>query len=74
MESHDPRGHMLETFWNLEKILMSVKGLDDCEMPTRSTFEPTQNTTLGWSGPKDQQNKTDHLHLVLSSFIAFRGP
>ena len=46
MESHDPRGHMLETFWNLEKILMSVKGLDDCEMPARSTFEPTQNTTL----------------------------
>ena len=37
-------------FLDQERILMSVKGLDDCEMPTRRAVKP---------GPKDQQNKTD---------------
>ena len=29
------------------------------ETCTRNDFEPTRSNTPGWSGPKDQQNKTD---------------
>ena len=42
-------------------------------MRTRSTLEPTQGTALGWSGTKDQQNKTGYMYLVLCNFIALRG-
>ena len=37
----------------------SVEMLDICEMCTRNDFEPTRSNTPGWSGPKDQQNRTD---------------
>ena len=37
-------------FLSLEKILMSVKGLKDCEMPTRNAIKPRS---------RDQQNKMD---------------
>ena len=46
-------------FLGLEKILMSVKGLDDCEMPTRSVIKATVNNSYPWPGPKDYQNKAD---------------
>ena len=46
-------------FLELQKILMSVKGLDECEMKTRDTVNPKVNNAYRWSGPKDQQNKTD---------------
>ena len=46
-----------EKFLGLEKILMSVKDLDDCEMPTRSVIKATVNIPYPWPGPKDQQNK-----------------
>ena len=36
-----------------------LNGLEKCEMLTRQEFEPTRRTTPGWSGRKDQQNKTD---------------
>ena len=38
----------VEKFLSLEKILMSVKGLNDCEMPTRNAMKPRS---------RDQQNK-----------------
>ena len=46
-------------FLELEKILMSTKGLDNHEMCTRNAFEATLSNPYPWSGPKDQQNKTD---------------
>ena len=46
-------------FLELQKILMSVKGLDECEIKTRDTVNPKVNNAYRWSGPKDQQNKTD---------------
>ena len=59
-------------FWGLKKILMSVRGLDDCEMPTRSAIKETVKNPYPWPGPKDQQNKTD-LHLALCDFTAPNG-
>ena len=46
-------------FFGIEDIQTSLNGLEKCEMLTRQEFEPTRRTTSGWSGPKDQQNKTD---------------
>ena len=43
----------------LGKILMSVKALDDCEMPTKSVIKATVNNPYPWPGPKDHQNITD---------------
>ena len=40
-------------------IRISLNGLEKCEMLTRQEFVPNQHGTPGWSGPKDQQNKTD---------------
>ena len=59
-------------FLGLKKILMSLRGLDDCEIPTRSAVKETVKNPYPWSGPKDQQNKTD-LHLALYNFIAPNG-
>ena len=42
----------------LEKILMSVKDLDDCETCIGKDFNPTCWYPAGWPGPEDQQNKT----------------
>ena len=52
----------------------SVEGPDKCETPARNDIKATSHETGGWSGPKGQQNKMEHLHLVLCNFIAFRGP
>ena len=46
-------------FLDLSDIHKSLDKLNECEMCTRNDFEPTRSNTLGWSGPKDQQNKTD---------------
>ena len=45
--------------FGIEDMRTSLNGLEKCEMLTRQEFEPTRRTTSGWSGPKDQQNKTD---------------
>jgi len=60
-ENNEPwfkRAHVGE-FLNLSNIHKSLKNLDECESRNRSSFGPTWSTTPGWSGPKDQQNKTD---------------
>ena len=36
-----------------------MNGLEKCEILTRQELIPTQRGTLGLSGPKDKQNKTD---------------
>ena len=46
-------------FLDLSDIHKSLDKLNECEMYTRNDFEPTRSNTPGWSGPKDQQNKTD---------------
>ena len=46
-------------FLDLSDIHKSLDKLNECEMCTRNDFEPTRSNTPGWSGPKDQQNKTD---------------
>lgn len=60
-ENNEPwfkRAHVGE-FLNLSNIHKSLKNLDECESRNRSSFGSTWSTTPGWSGPKDQQNKTD---------------
>ena len=51
-------------FLGLEDIRTSLNDLENCEILTRQELVPTQRSTLGWSGPKDQQNKTDKFLLV----------
>ena len=46
-------------FLGLPQIEKSLVGLDKGEIRARNDFDPTHTTTAGWSGPKDQQNKTD---------------
>ena len=46
-------------FLGLAKILMSVEGLDKKEMPQRDDIKAIVSNPYPWSGPKDQQNKTD---------------
>ena len=48
-----------EKFLEIEDIRTFLNGLQKCEMRSRQEFEPTRRTAPGWSGPKDQQNKTD---------------
>ena len=36
-----------------------MNDLEECEILTRQELIPTRRGTPGWSGPKDQQNKTD---------------
>ena len=43
----------------IEDIRTSLNGLEKCEILTRQELLPTRHGTPGWSGPKDQQNKTD---------------
>ena len=51
------RAHEVK-FLGLEDIRTSLNGLKKREI-TRQELIPTQCGTPGWSGPKDQQNKTD---------------
>ena len=46
-------------FLTIQNLAMSVEMLDICEMCTRNNFEPTLSNPYSWSGPKDQQNRTD---------------
>ena len=55
-------------------IESSLRHLDECEERARSTFNPLPCTTRCWSGPKNQQNKTDKflsvygvMHVVVNS-------
>ena len=43
-----------------------MNGLEKYKILTRQELVPTRRTTPGWSGPKDQQNKTD-------KFLSFFG-
>ena len=52
------RAHV-EKFLGIEDIRTSLNGLENGEMRTRQELVPTRRSTPGWSGPKDQQNKTD---------------
>ena len=46
------------TFLGIEDIQTSLNGLEKCKILTRQKLI-TRRSTPGWSGPKDQQNKTD---------------
>ena len=52
------RAHV-EKFLGIEDIRTSLNGLENGEMRARQELVPTRRSTPGWSGPKDQQNKTD---------------
>ena len=52
-------------FLGIEDIWTSLNGLEKCKMITRQELIPTRRSTLGWSGSKDQQNKTDKFLSVL---------
>ena len=43
----------------IEDIGTSLNDPEKCEMLTRQELIPSQRGTLGWSGSKDQQTKTD---------------
>ena len=51
-------------FLGLEDNRTSLNDLEKCEILTRQELIPTRRSTLGWSGNKDQQNKTDKFLLV----------
>ena len=46
-------------FLGLPQIEKIAFWFNKCEIRARNDFDPTHTTTTGWSGPKDQQNKTD---------------
>ena len=46
-------------FLGLEDIRRSLNGLEKCKILTRQEELVPTCRTAGWSGPKDQQNKTD---------------
>ena len=46
-------------FLGLAKILMSAEGLETQEMPQRDDIKTMVSNPYPWSGPKDNQNKTD---------------
>ena len=61
-------------FLELYDIESSLRHLDECEERARSTFNPLPCSTRCWSGPKNQQNKTDKflsvygvMHVVVNS-------
>ena len=49
----------------IENVWTSLNGLEKSEMLTPQEVVPTWRTMPGWSGPKDQQNKTDTFLSVL---------
>ena len=53
------KGAHVGKFVGLEDIRTSLNGLEKSEMLTRQELIPSRCALLGWSGPKDQQNKTD---------------
>ena len=53
-------------FLGIENIRKSLNDLEKCEILIRQDLVPTRRATAGWSGPKDQQNKTD-------KFLSFFG-
>ena len=53
-------------FLGIENIWTSLNDLDKCEMLTRQELVPTRHSPSPWSGPNDQQNKTD-------KFLSFFG-
>ena len=53
-------------FLGIEDIQKSLNGLEKCRILSRQELVPTRRTTSVWSGPKDQQNKTDE-------FLSFFG-
>ena len=53
------KGAHVGKFVGLEDIRTSLNGLEKSEMLTRQELIPSRCASLGWSGPKDQQNKTD---------------
>ena len=52
------RVHMWK-FLGLSQIKILLVGLDKCEIRVRKDIDPTYTTASGWSGPKDQQKKSD---------------
>ena len=46
-------------FLEVAYIHTSLKGLDRVESRQRSVFGADCRSTTGWSGPKEEQNKTD---------------
>ena len=57
------RAHV-EKCLGIEDIWASLNDLENCKMLTRQELIHTRHGTLGWSRPKDQQNKTDKFLLV----------
>ena len=53
-------------FLGLEIIRKLLNRLEKCGILTKQELIPTRRGTAGWSGPKDQQNKTD-------KFLSFFG-
>ena len=49
----------VRTFLGLEGIRTSLNGLEKCQMLTRQELRRNWCCTPVWSGPEDQQNKTD---------------
>jgi len=52
------RAH-IEKCLQIKHIDTSLSKVNKCEMIARRELRPTLPSTGGWSGPKDQQNKTD---------------
>ena len=61
------RAHV-EKCLGLKHIDTSVEGFEKSEMLTRQELVPTQRSTGGWSGPKDNQNRT-HKFLSLTGAL-----
>ena len=57
-------------FLGIENIRTSLNDLEKCEILTRQELVPTVRRTAGWSGPKDQQNKTDKFLSVFGVMYA----
>ena len=54
------------SFLDLEKILITAKDLDDCELPARNDIKATISHSYPCPGPNYQQNKAD---VFLSAFL-----
>ena len=74
-KNHPKRVTQFFTLLGYQASHTSLEGLDKCEMLTRNDVKATPHGTGGWSGPKDQQNKTDKflsiygVNSFLKSFI-----
>ena len=62
-------------FLGIKDIRTSLNGLEKCEILTRQELAPTRRDTPGWSGPKDQQNKTDKFLSVFGAmYVIVNSP